>query len=67
MKYVGIISNELNDRKALKFYLTVNLELERSSPDGTITTTTPYLQSLPSVVLDSTDLDDEIQISVRSN
>ena len=57
----GVISNELNDRKALKFYLTVNLELERTSVDGGVTTTTPYLHSLPCVVLESSDLDEQFQ------
>ena len=57
----GIISNELNERKALKFYLSVNLELERTSVDGVVTTTTPYMHSLPSIVLESTYLDEEFQ------
>ena len=57
----SIISNELVERKALKFYLSVNLELERNSVDGAVTTTTPYLHSLPSVVLESTDLDEQYQ------
>ena len=57
----NVISNELVERKALKFYLSVNLELERNSADREATTTTPYLHSLPSVVLESTDLDEEFQ------
>ena len=57
----SIISNELVERKALKFYLSVNLELERNSVDGAVTTTTPYLHSLPSVVLESSDLEEQYQ------
>ena len=57
----SVISNELVERKALKFYLSVNLELERNSVDGEVTTTTPYLHSLPSVVLESSDLEEQFQ------
>ena len=57
----GVIEDELNNRKALKFYLTVNLELERTSVDGGVTTTTPYLHSLPCVVLESSDLEEQFQ------
>ena len=58
---VDVISNELNERMALKFYLTVNLELERTSVDGGVTTTTPYLNSKPCVVLESSDLEEQFQ------
>ena len=54
-----VITNELNERKALKFYLTVNFELERTSVDGGVTATTPYLHSLPCVVLESGDLEEQ--------
>ena len=57
----GTIEKELVERKALKFYLSVNLELERNSVDSAVTTTTPYLHSLPSVVLESRALDEEHQ------
>ena len=57
----SVISNELVERKALKFYLSVNLELERNSVDGAVTTTTPYLHSLPSVDLESSDLEEQFQ------
>ena len=57
----SVISNELVERKALKFYLSVNLELERNSVDGAVTTTTPYLHSLPAVVLESSDLEEQFQ------
>ena len=56
-----VISNELKKRKALKFYLTVNLELKRTSVDGGVTITTPYLHSLPCVVLESSDLEEQFQ------
>ena len=59
----NVISNELDERKALKFYLSVNLGLERISVDGAVTTTTPYLHSLPSVVLESSDLEEQYQIA----
>ena len=55
------IEKELVDRKALKFYLTVNLELERISAEGVEVTSEPYLHSLPFVVLESSDLDEEYQ------
>ena len=57
----GVIGNELVERKALKFYLRVNLELERISTEGVEVTSEPYLHSLPSVVLESTDLDEQYQ------
>ena len=58
-----VIENELVERKALKFYLTVNPELERISTEGEEVTSAPYLHSLPSVVLESTDLDEQYQIA----
>ena len=56
-----VIENELVERKALKFYLTVNPELERISTEGEEVTSAPYLHSLPSVVLESTDLEEQYQ------
>ena len=55
-----IIEKELCERKALKFYLTANPELERLSTEGEVTSA-PYLHSLPSVVLESSDLDEQYQ------
>ena len=56
-----VIENELVGRKALKFYLPVNPELERISTEGEEVTSAPYLHSLPSVVLESTDLEEQYQ------
>ena len=56
-----IISEELSRRKALKFYITLNLELQRISTDGDIQLASPYLHSRPAVVLYGTDLDAEIE------
>ena len=61
----GVISNELDERKALKFHLSVNLELERNSVDVAVTTATPYLHSLPSVVLESSDLEEQYQTAAN--
>ena len=56
----GIIVEELRVRKALKFYLTVCPQLSRCDPEGNETTTTPYLCSLPSIVLESLDIPGQI-------
>ena len=56
-----MISNKQIERKALKFYLSVNLQLERISVDGGVVTTILFLHSLQSLVLESTDLDEEYQ------
>ena len=58
-----VIENELVGRKALKFYLTVNPELERISTEGEEVTSAPYLHSLPSVVLECSDLEEQYQIA----
>ena len=52
----GIIVEELGVRGALKFYLTVRPQLSRSDPDGNEAISTPYLCSLPSIVLASSDI-----------
>ena len=57
----GTIENELVERKAMKFYLTVILELERISTEGGEVTSALYLHSLPSVVLESSDLEEQFQ------
>ena len=56
----GILVEELGVRKALKFYLTICPQLSRCDPDGNETTATPYLCSLPSIVLESSDIREQI-------
>ena len=56
-----IVLEELDKRKALKFYITMNLELQRISTDGEIQLASLYLHSRPAVVLYGTDLDVEIE------
>ena len=51
-----IIVEELGIRRALKFYLIVCPQLSRIGPDGYETISTPYLCSLPTIVLESTDI-----------
>ena len=55
-----IIAEELRVGKALKFYLTVRPQLSRIDPDGVETISTPYLCSTPSIVLQSTDIHEQI-------
>ena len=55
-----IIVEELGIRRALKFYLTVRPQLSRSDPDGHETISTPYLCSLPTIVLESSDIHEQI-------
>ena len=52
----GIIVEELGIRRALKFYLTIRPQLSRTDPDGHETISTPYLGSLPTIVLESSDI-----------
>ena len=52
----GIIVEELGVRGALTFYLTVRPQLSWSDPDGNEAISTPYLCSLPSIVLASSDI-----------
>ena len=52
----GIIVEELGIRRALKFYLTVRPQLSRTDPDGHETISTPYLCSIPTIVLESSDI-----------
>ena len=56
-----IVLEELARRIALKFNITVNLELQRISTDGDVQLASPYLHSRPAVVLYGTDLDAEIE------
>ena len=57
----GIIVEELGVCGALKFYLTVRPQLSRSDPDGNEAISTPYLCSLPSIVLASSDILEQIE------
>ena len=55
-----IIADEVGIRRALKFYLTVRPQLSRTDSDGIETISTPYLCSTPSIVLQSTDIHEQI-------
>ena len=55
-----IIAEEVGVRRALKFYLTVRPQLSRIDSDGNETISTPYLCSTPSIVLQSTDIHEQI-------
>ena len=59
----GIISRELVQRKALKYYLTVRVELERLSIGAERETATPYLHSIPAIILESTDFNETFQVA----
>ena len=59
----GLIVAQLGERGALKFYLTVKTQLSRTSTDGLEQITTPYFCSIPVIVLQSTDIGDEIDIA----
>ena len=53
-----LIVDEVGKRRALKFYLTVRPQLSRIDPDGNETNSTPYLCSLPTIILESSDIHD---------
>ena len=53
-----LIVEELRVRRALKFYLTVRPQLSRIDPDGNETNSTPYLCSLPTIILEGSDIHD---------
>ena len=55
-----IIAEEVGVRRALKFYLNVRPQLSRIDSDGVETISTPYLCSTPSIVLQSTDIHEQI-------
>ena len=55
-----IIAEEVGVRGALKFYLTVRPQLSRTDPDGSEKISTPYLCSTPSIVLQSSDIHEQI-------
>ena len=57
------ISEELNERNALKFYLNVKTQLSRTSTDGEEQIATPYFCSIPKIILHSTDIEEEIDIA----
>ena len=57
------ISEELNERNALKFYLNVKTKLSRTSTDGEEQIATPYFCSIPKIILHSTDIEEEIVIA----
>ena len=57
----GIIVEELGIRRALKFYLTVRPQLSRIDPDRHETISTPYLCSLPIIVLESSDIHAQLE------
>ena len=56
----SIIVEELGVRRAMKIYLTVRTQLSRIDSDGNETISTPYLCSLPSIILESTDIHEQI-------
>ena len=55
-----IIAEEVGVRGALKFYFTVRPQLSRTDTDGNETISTPYLCSTPSIVLQSSDIHEQI-------
>jgi len=57
------ISEELNERNALKYYLNVKTQLSRTSADGEEQIATPYFCSIPKIILYSTDIGSEIDIA----
>ena len=54
------ISEELDERNALKFYIIVKTQLSRTNSDGDEQIATPYFCSVPKIILQSTDIADEI-------
>ena len=54
------ISEELDERNALKFYIIVKAQLSRTNSDGDEQIATPYFCSAPKIILQSTDIADEI-------
>ena len=44
----------------MKFYLTLRPQLSRTDPDGNETISTPYLCSLPTIVLESSDIHEQL-------
>ena len=56
------ISEELNERNALKFYLNVKTQLSRTTADGDEQITTPYFCSIPKIILHSTDIGERLTL-----
>ena len=59
----GIISEELVHRKALKYYLSIRVELERLSVAGESETATPYYHSIPMIILESTNFNETYRVA----
>ena len=57
------ISEELDERNAMKFYIIVKTQLSRTSSDGDEQIATPYFCSIPKIILHSTDIEDEIDVA----
>ena len=57
------ISEELDERNALKFYIIVKAQLSRTNSDGDEQLATPYFCSVPKIILHSTDIAEEIDIA----
>ena len=55
-----IIAEEVEVRRAMKFYSTVHPQLSRSDPDGNEAISTPYLCSLPTIILEGSDIHEQI-------
>ena len=54
------ISEEMDERNALKFYIIVKAQLSRTNSDGDEQIATPYFCLIPKIILQSTDIADEI-------
>ena len=59
----GIISRELAQQKALKYYITIQIELEQLTDGAERETVTPYLHSIPAIILESTDFNETSQVA----
>ena len=59
----GIISEELVHRIALKYYLSIRVELEKLSVAGESETATPYIHSIPTIILKSTDFNETYRVA----
>ena len=59
----NLIVKELGVRRAMKFYLTVRPQLSRSDHDGNEAISTPYLCSLPTILLESSDIQGQLDVA----
>ena len=57
------ISEELDERNALKFYIIVKTQLSRTTSDRNEQLATPYFCSVPKIILHSTDIGEEIDMA----